>query len=89
MRYIKYKGIEYPVKFLLLEYRVEFGQVIFIVATTQLLEAFGKEYKDWDCVAKSLFGRIQVYLPCEIFNLPSNEIAQNHLNGSFKLIKER
>lgn len=89
MRFIKYKSIEYPVKFLLLEYRPEFGQVLFIVTTTNLFEAFGKDYNNWDCTAKSIFNRIQIYLPTEIFNLPSEQIAEHHLNGSFKLIRER
>jgi hypothetical protein len=89
MKFIKYKGKQYPIKFLLLEYRPEYGQVIFIIATEDLKTAFGDEYMDWDCTAKSIFGRIHTFLPNEIFNLPSSEIAENHLNGSFKLIRER
>lgn len=89
MRFIIYKEKQYPIKFLLLEYRPEYGQVIFIIATNDLLEAFGHTYSDWDCTAKSIFGRIHNYMPAEIFFLPSQEIAEYHLNGSFKLIRER
>lgn len=89
MKFIKYKGKQYPLKFLLLEYRPEFGQVIFIIATCDLMEAFGEHYKDWDCAAKSIFSRIHNYLPREVFFLPSQEIAEHHLNGVFRLIRER
>lgn len=73
----------------MLEYRPQYGQVIFIIATSDLKAAFGSDYKDWDCKAKSIFGRIHNYLPPEIFFLPSHIIAEEHLNGSFKLIRER